>query len=90
MRESPRVRRLRTDHRVMLQLAEDSSILKFKAVGDPPEKYLIRFKGKGFWRKDNSAEVLIREEHEVSIELGASYPRMMPELLWKTPIFVCL
>lgn len=87
MRESPRVRRLRTDHQVMLQLAKDSSILEFKATGDPPQKYLVRFKGKGFWRQDNSAATLVREEHEVSIELGASYPRMMPELLWKTPIF---
>ena len=28
-----------------------------------------------------------REVHEVSIKLGASYPRMMPELQWKSPIF---
>ena len=25
--------------------------------------------------------------HEVHIRLGAAYPRMMPELAWKTPIF---
>jgi hypothetical protein len=31
--------------------------------------------------------VLIRESHEVSIQLGAGYPRMMPELTWQTPIF---
>ena len=31
--------------------------------------------------------MLIRDEHEVHVRLGASYPRMMPELAWKSPIF---
>ena len=31
--------------------------------------------------------MLLRDEHEVHIRLGASYPRMMPELAWKSPIF---
>jgi hypothetical protein len=30
---------------------------------------------------------MVIERHEVSVRLGASYPRMMPELAWKTPIF---
>jgi len=47
----------------------------------------VRFRGKGLWRLDGSGEVLIREQHEVSIQLGAAYPRMMPELTWQTPIF---
>jgi hypothetical protein len=31
--------------------------------------------------------VLVRQEHEVIIRLGAAYPRRMPELAWQTPIF---
>jgi hypothetical protein len=31
--------------------------------------------------------VAVRESHEVRIKLGASYPRMMPELTWLSPIF---
>ena len=87
MRESPRTRRLRTDHKSLLTLQDESSIVDFTAQGNPPEKYVVRFNDRGFWRADGSAEILVREHHEVSIELGASYPRMMPELLWKTPIF---
>ena len=87
MRESPRIRRLRTDLKAIVHLKTNSSILDFIAEGDPPESYLFRFHGKGFWRPEGASDVLIRELHEMTIELGASYPRMMPELAWKTPIF---
>jgi len=91
MRESPRTRRLRTDLRSLEKLRDDSSILDFIVPGalydGPPESYVIRFRGRGFWRTDGTPDVLVREYHEVAIQLGASYPRMMPELSWKTPIF---
>ncbi len=91
MRESPRLRRLRADLRAMEQLRSDSTILDFDIPGPmhggPPETYLIRFHGEGLWRADGDTDVLIRERHEVSIQLGASYPRSMPELQWRTPIF---
>jgi hypothetical protein len=73
------------------QLRDESSILDFTVpgalYGGPPESYLIRYRGRGFWRTDGAPDVLVREYHEVAIQLGASYPRMMPELSWKTPIF---
>ena len=87
MRDSPRIRRLRTDRRALEQLRSESSILDFVCHGDPAESYLIRFYGKGLWRPDGSPDILMRDQHEVAIRLGASYPRMMPELSWKTPIF---
>jgi hypothetical protein len=90
MRESPRIRRLRTDLKALEKLRDESSILDFETPGanrTPPESYVVRFRGRGLWRADRSTDVLIREQHEVHIQLGASYPRMMPELAWKTPIF---
>jgi hypothetical protein len=91
MRESPRIRRLRTDLRALEQIRAESSIVDFSVAGamhgGPPDCYLIRFYGKGLWRPENSSTVSIRERHEVSINLGAAYPRMMPELVWRTPIF---
>jgi len=91
MLESPRIRRLRSDQRSLEKLRSDSSILDFVAAAGPPqappEVYSVRFWGKGLWRPPGSADVLLREHHEVGIRLGASYPRMMPELSWKTPIF---
>jgi hypothetical protein len=72
-------------------LRAESQIFDFTApgpmFGGPPDTYTVRFNGLGLWSPDESKEVLIREQHEVFIRLGASYPRMMPELVWKTPIF---
>lgn len=91
MRDSPRTRRLRTDLRSLEALREESSIIDFTVPGPlrggPPESYLVTFRGKGAWRADSSQDILLRERHEVQIQLGAAYPRMMPELAWKSPIF---
>lgn len=87
MRESPRVRRLRSDHKALVELAAESTIFEFGCHGDPPELYALRFKGKGIYRPEGWNEVRIHNNHEVHVRLGAAYPRMMPELAWKTPIF---
>jgi hypothetical protein len=87
MRDSPRVRRLRTDLKVLQALKADSSILDFDARGRPPETYLVRFSGKGLSLPAAGGPPQIQELHEVSISLGASYPRVMPEMQWRSPIF---
>jgi ubiquitin-protein ligase len=87
MRESPRTRRLRSDLKALQQLAAESSIFEFSPYGTPPDFYILRFRGRGFWKPEPTGEVVAREEHEVHVRLGASYPRMMPELAWKSPIF---
>jgi hypothetical protein len=87
MRESPRTRRLRSDQKALEQLAADSSVFSFSPYGTPPDFYILRFRGRGFWKPDVAGEVLVRDEHELHVKLGASYPRMMPELAWKSPIF---
>lgn len=90
-RESPRLRRLRSDFRAMEKLQAESTIIDVTvpgaSFGGPPESYLVRFYGQGLWRPVGSADVLVRETHEVLIQLGASYPRSMPDLSWKSPIF---
>lgn len=87
MRESPRSRRLRSDRNALELLRSESTILDFDVSGHASEYYLIRFHGKGLWRPDRTNSVLLREVHEVRINLGASYPRMMPDLRWVSPIF---
>ncbi len=87
MRESPRIRRLRNDRKSMQQLRSESSIIDFDVSGDLADKYHIRFYGKGLYRENGQGDVLLRNVHEVRIVLGASYPRMMPEISWVTPIF---
>lgn len=87
MVESTRARRLRSDFRAMERLRAESSIIDFDFERDPPTKYLVTFRGAGFYRQENSNDVLIRDIHEVKIELNAAYPRMIPDLAWQTPIF---
>ncbi len=88
---SPRSRRLANDRRVMLRLQQASPILDFETpevrVPSLPEEYRVNFRGWGVYRRVGELEVRLRDWHQVRIRLGASYPRMMPELFWNTPIF---
>ncbi len=44
------------------------------------------FTGPGTWKTERRT-VAIRERHEIVVELGAAYPRLMPGLSWQTPVF---
>ena len=91
MRESPRVRRLRSDYESMRTLASESSILHFRVgptvVQGAPEFYTIEFHGRGLFRDPATKRMRIAERHQVEIKLTASYPRSIPDLKWKTPLF---
>jgi ubiquitin-protein ligase len=83
--ESPRIRRLRSDLAAMDRLKADSSVLTFRPAGTPPQQFLISFHGKSLAR--DRGKVVVRDQHQVEIKLGASYPRTMPEVRWLTPIY---
>src|SRR5262245_33249541 len=83
--ESPQARRLQSDHAALERLQTESSVFRFRAMGVPPQRYLIQFFGRGLTRE--RGKTAVREFHEVEIKLGASYPRTAPELRWLTPIF---
>ena len=85
MHDSPRVRRLRSDLAAMERLRSESSVLRFRVNGSPAQHYLMEFRGKSLARFQG--KVTVREQHEVEIKLGASYPRSMPEIRWISPIY---
>ncbi|MDB2686987.1 ubiquitin-conjugating enzyme E2 [Mariniblastus sp.] len=87
MRPSPRIRRLNSDYRSVCQLRDESTIFSFECSGKPPQKYDLLFTGAGFYRDPKSGKIAVRHQHRVSVDLIASYPRMMPGLAWQTPIF---
>ena len=89
MRESPRSRRLRSDLKALRAAGGgEHASLRLSGHGTPPDFYILRFRGRGFWKSDGPVTIrALRDEHEVHVRLGASYPRMMPELAWKSPIF---
>jgi ubiquitin-protein ligase len=69
------------------RLKEDSTIIDYQSFGDPPERYLVTFKGKGLIRKGESDPVEMAEVHRVEIRLGIDYPRSRPDLQWLTSIY---
>lgn len=85
--DDPRTRRLKADYESMKQLKGASTILDFVAHGDPPERYVITFKGKGLKRKGENDPVEVTEVHRCEIQLGIDYPRSQPYLKWITEIY---
>lgn len=86
MRKSPRDRRLNSDYQSVQTLSNESTIFSFIGSGHPPQKYRLTFDGLGFQR-DRDGNITVTERHEVVVELGAAYPRMVPNLAWQSPIF---
>jgi len=85
MHDSPRLRRLRNDLAALERLRAESSVFDFRAQGDPPHTYRVRFRGKGLRREQGKVQVAA--DHQVEIKLGSSYPRTIPEIRWMTPIY---
>lgn len=85
--DDPRTRRLKADYESMKQLKEASTILEFVAHGDPPERYVVTFKGRGLKRKGENEPVEVTEVHRCEIQLGIDYPRSQPYLKWITEIY---
>jgi len=81
--DDPRTRRLKRDLEEMRKLEKESTILKFKASGDPPERYELTFHGRGII---SANPVEYGETHNVDVSLGADFPRSKPEVRWKTRI----
>jgi ubiquitin-protein ligase len=79
------MRRLKNDLAALERLQSESTVFRFKAHGDPPQRYLIIMKGKSLWR--NRGQVVAHFSHQIEIKLGASYPRTVPEIRWITPIY---
>ncbi len=85
MKQSPRDRRLQADLQGLQQLQAESSIFRFVASGNPPQSYRLIFQGAGFRLEKD--KVMLTDQHELVIELGAAYPRLSPNLAWRSPIF---
>jgi len=84
--DTPRIRRLRNDHRTLERLRDESTVFDFEASGgNPPTCYLVTFRGVGLARRHDKIGLV--HEHRVEVKLIGSYPRTMPELRWLTPIF---
>lgn len=85
MSMNPRDRRLDAEHTDMRKLARASSMVTFTAHGLPPTRYDVVLTCRGLLR---SRDVLTETaHHEFTMTLGASFPLLPPEIVWKTPVF---
>lgn len=85
--DATRKRRLIADLASLKALRRVSSVFDFECQGDQPERYLLKFHGRGLapTAADNSQAEII-ELHEVEIRLPSAYPNRPPQVRWVSPI----
>ena len=88
---TPRMRRLKADHELMLELAARSDLISFKASASrpnlPPERYIVTFKCKSIVGVDRKGNPKYSQHHQVEIYLHNQYPQRWPGMKWLTPIW---
>ncbi len=89
--QSPRIRRLKADHKRMQDMAAHSDLIEFKTKsqrkGLPPERYIITYKCKGIIGVDGKGNPKLGSKHQVEIYLHNQYPQRWPGMQWLTPIW---
>ena len=89
--QSPRMRRLRADHKRMLDMAAQSDLIEFKTTevrkGRPPERYIVTYKCKGIVGVDKNGKPKMGSKHQVEIYLHNQYPQRWPGMQWLTPVW---
>jgi hypothetical protein len=89
--DTPRMRRLRADHELMLELAARSDLISFKASAMrpnlPPERYIVTFKCRSIVDVDRQGNPKYADHHQVEIYLHNQYPHRWPGMKWLTPIW---
>jgi len=84
---SPRQRRLATDFHLMQERFSTFPLIHLeRAVGNPPETYVVSYRIRGIERVMGS-QVIFRDYHEVEIKLPGTYPRTPPVCRMLTPVF---
>src|SRR3972149_3659072 len=88
---TPRMRRLRGDYELMVELASRSDLISFTATSPnpnvPPERYIVTFKCKSIISVDRQGNPKYGEHHQVEIYLHNQYPHRWPGMKWLTPIW---
>ena len=89
--QSPRMRRLRADHKRMIDIAAQSDLIEFKTTearkGLPPERYIVTYKCKGIVGVDKNGKPKMGSKHQVEIYLHNQYPQRWPGMQWLTPVW---
>ncbi len=89
--QSPRMRRLWADYKLMQDLAARSDLIEFtsKSVrpGLPPETYIVTYTCKGILSVDRQGRPKFGNRHQVEIYLHNQYPQRWPGMKWLTSVW---
>lgn len=87
MKTNSRTERLQADYEALAQLRQGSTILDVQAEGDPPDKYVLSFRGRGPCRAGSArGGVEIVSLHKCEVRLPFGYPEQAPDARWLTPL----
>lgn len=88
MNGNPRVRRLRSDFRIIQEIERKSEgMFSFKKYGNPPDRYDVTLTGIQGIYMDKSKNIKQRRKHKFRITLPSGYPYKAPVIVFKTAIF---
>lgn len=71
----------------MRRLASASPLIRMTVVGEPPHRYRVTFLCKGIFREAETGRLKTSSRHVADIYLHVDYPRLAPNVVWRTPIF---
>ena len=87
MSQDQREQRLLSDLEALRALKNESTIFEFEATGDPPDRYLLTFRGKGLCSEPAAKnDVKEIDFHQCDLRLPYSYPDRPPDIRWLTPV----
>ncbi len=84
--ETTRREKLAADLVTLRSVERASTILRFETTGDPPDRYSITFRGRGFRRDPSTGDIVSQTLHQCELRLALSYPRYPPDIRWLTPL----
>ncbi len=82
---SPRIKRLRSERRGMVALADKSRLIEIEFEGRAPTQYDAHFRCIGL--KEAGGEIVETNSHACTILLEPTFPLSSPKVVWRTPIF---
>lgn len=77
---------LAVQHERIRALERTSSILSVECTGDAPDRYLLKFRGRGLHRDRATGLLGMNEEHQCMLRLPYGFPEQGPDVQWLTPI----
>lgn len=82
----PRRHHLSAQRERLCTLEGCSSILRVEHEGTAPQRYTLRFRGRGLCRDRTHGGLVLADDHQCSLRLPYAFPQTGPDIQWLTPL----